>query len=94
MTIKDKKMFYTTVADISNLLGHYMFLVTNNEEEYEELAETVSSMLTVLVMSVGGGREDSKQIGKYMKKRRRSMKDEMKAESVIKEAQNILNNKN
>jgi len=94
MTIKDKKMFYTTVADMSNLLGHYMFLVTNNEEEYEELAETVSSMLTVLVMSVGGGREDSKQIGKYMKKRRRSMKDEMKAESVIKEAQNILNNKN
>ena len=94
MTIKDKKIFYTTVADISNLLGHYMFLVTNNEEEYEELAETVSSILTVLVMSVGGGREDSKQIGKYMKKRRRSMKDEMKAESVIKEAQNILNNKN
>ena len=94
MTIKDKKMFYTTVADISNLLGHYMFLVTNNEEEYEELADTVSTMLTVLVMSVGGSREDSKQIGKYMKKRRRSMKDEMKAESVIKEAQNILNNKN
>jgi len=94
MTIKDKKMFYTTVADISNLLGHYMFLVTNNEEEYEELAETVASMLTVLVMSVGGSREDSKQIGKYMKKRRRSMKDEMKAESVINEARNILNNKN
>ena len=94
MTIKDKKIFYTAVADISNMLGHYMFLVTDNKEEYEELAETVSSMLTVLVMSVGGGREDSKQIGKYMKKRRRSMKDEMKAESVIKEAQNILNNKN
>ena len=94
MTIKDKKIFYTTVADISNLLGHYMILVTDNEEEYEQLADTVSSMLTVLVMSVGGDQEDSKQISKYMKKRRRSMNDEMKAESVINEARNILNNKN
>ena len=94
MTIKDKKIFYKTMADISGLLGHYMFLVTDNEEEYERLADTVATLLTMLTMSVGGDREDSSQIGKHMKKRRRLMKDEMRAENAIKEAQNILNNKN
>ena len=94
MTIKDKKIFYKTMADISGLLGHYMFLVTDNEEEYERLADTVATMLTMLTLSVGGDREDSSQICKYMKRTRRLMKDEMRAENAIKEAQNILNNKN
>ena len=94
MTIKDKKIFYKTMADISGLLGHYMFLVTDTEEEYERLADTVATLLTMLTMSVGGDREDSSQIGKYMKRRRRLMKDEMRAHNAIKEARNILNNKN
>ena len=94
MTIKDKKIFYKTMADISGLLGHYMFLVTDTEEEYERLADTVATMLTMLTLSVGGDREDSSQIGKHMKKRRQLMEDEMKAENVINEARNIINNKN
>lgn len=91
MTIKDKKMFYKTVADISNMLGHYMFLVTDNKEEYEELAETVSAMLAVLVMSVGGDADDSMEIGKYMGKRRMQFK---KDDDIIDEANNIINNSN
>ena len=83
MTIKDKKMFHTTVADIFSMLGHYMFLVTDNEKEYEKLADTVTTMLTLLVMSAGGGIEDSKQIGKLINERRQSIKDEIKAENDL-----------
>jgi len=90
MTIKDKKIFYTAVADISNMLGHYMFLVTDSKEEYEELAETVSAMLAALVLSAGGGTDDSMEIGKYMKRRRPFKKDD----DIIDEANNIINNSN
>ena len=90
MTIKNKKMFYTSVADISNMLGHYMFLVTDSKEEYEKLADTVASMLSVLVLSAGGGPDDSSEIGKYMKRRRPFKKDD----DIIDEANNIINNSN
>jgi len=90
MTIKNKEMFYTSVADISNMLGHYMFLVTDSKEEYEELAETVSAMLAALVLSAGGGTDDSMEIGKYMNKRRTFKKDD----DIIDEANNIINNSN